>query len=187
MLFGGSLLALSITRHGVKNESFPPPSLLVCAVLNLVLQTTKNAHVLTPSFSLSLSLSPSIPVVWISHEFEDQDWDEYSDICTLKIFNRTETPSARCAPPALGCSSEISCPTMCTLSGCLTASYPCVSVSTRSVLSPPCRALCHLATTRSERMEGEGISREIKQGDPCSTPVCVHPDNPNHPVICGSA
>eukprot|EP00903_Cladosiphon_okamuranus_P006469 g6329.t1 len=26
----------------------------------------------------------------LSHEFEDQDWDEYKDICTLKIFNRTE-------------------------------------------------------------------------------------------------
>lgn len=25
-----------------------------------------------------------------SHEFEDQDWDEYDDICTLKIFNRTD-------------------------------------------------------------------------------------------------
>eukprot|EP00752_Nemacystus_decipiens_P008514 g7603.t1 len=26
----------------------------------------------------------------LSHEFEDQNWDEYNDICTLKIFNRTE-------------------------------------------------------------------------------------------------
>ncbi|CAN0123298.1 unnamed protein product, partial [Ectocarpus sp. 13 AM-2016] len=26
----------------------------------------------------------------LSHEFEDQDWDEYDDICTLKIFNRTD-------------------------------------------------------------------------------------------------
>lgn len=25
-----------------------------------------------------------------SDEFEHQDWDEYDDICTLKIFNRTD-------------------------------------------------------------------------------------------------
>lgn len=46
----------------------------------------------------ALIFADFVPLPTSSHEFEDQDWDEYNDICTLKIFNRTENAVAKVFP-----------------------------------------------------------------------------------------
>ncbi|CAN0101125.1 unnamed protein product [Pylaiella littoralis] len=44
----------------------------------------------------------------LSHEFEDQSWDEYNDICTLKIFNRTKNTIAEDDDSRLGADNKTS-------------------------------------------------------------------------------